>query len=89
MLAREAMAHGRCVVATRVGGLPDAIEDEVTGLLVPPGDVGALRSALVRALDDRVLRERLGAAAREHVRTELSWERWTTAMVDALRDGTG
>jgi glycosyltransferase involved in cell wall biosynthesis len=65
MTAREAMAHGRAVVATAVGGLVDAVEDDVTGLLVPPRDAAALREALERLLADRELRDRLGAAARE------------------------
>ena len=64
MAAREAMAHGRPVVATAVGGLPDAVADGVTGLLVPPGDVPALRAALVRLLGDGELRGRLGVEAR-------------------------
>ena len=69
VVAREAMAWGRPVVASAVGGLLDAVEDDVTGLRVPPGDVGALRSALERLLGDAELRARLGAAARDHVRT--------------------
>jgi glycosyltransferase involved in cell wall biosynthesis len=67
MVAREAMAHGRPVVATAVGGLVDAVEDQVTGVLVPPGDAGALRAALERLLADRELRARLGAAGRARV----------------------
>ncbi len=62
---REAMAWGRPVVATAVGGLTDAVEDGVTGLLVPPGDVAALRAAIVRLLGDAELRSRLGGAGRE------------------------
>jgi len=67
MVAREAMAHGRPVVATSVGGLADAVEDGVTGLLVPPGDVRALRAATERLLSDPRLRTRLGDAARARV----------------------
>jgi glycosyltransferase involved in cell wall biosynthesis len=70
LVAREAMAHGRPVVATRVGGLADAIADGETGLLVPPGDVAALRGAIVRLLEDPELRRRLGDAARDAVRAE-------------------
>jgi glycosyltransferase involved in cell wall biosynthesis len=67
VVAREAMAYGRPVVATRVGGLADAIEDGVSGLLVPEHDGSALRAAIQRALGDPALRGRLGAAAREAV----------------------
>src|SRR5207247_4849215 len=51
--AREAMAWGRPVVATAIGGLVEAVDDGVTGLLVPPGDTRALRDALARLLADR------------------------------------
>jgi glycosyltransferase involved in cell wall biosynthesis len=64
MVAREAMAHGRPVVATRVGGLADAIEDGVTGVLVEPADPVALRAAIERLLGDPDERARLGARAR-------------------------
>ena len=71
MVAREAMAYGRPVVATAVGGLADAVDDGVTGLLVPPRDTAALHRALERLLGDAALRDRLGKAgrakaAREH-----------------------
>jgi len=69
MVAREAMAYARPVVATPVGGLVDVVEDDVTGLLVPPGDPAALRAALERLLVDAGLRARLGAAARARVQT--------------------
>jgi len=60
--ALEAMAAGRPVVASRVGGLGEAVVDGRTGILVPPGDIGALAAALARLLDDRALRESLGSA---------------------------
>jgi len=60
----EAFCRGRGVVASRVGGIPDIVEDGRTGLLVPTGDAGALADALVQALTDRALAERLGASAR-------------------------
>jgi glycosyltransferase involved in cell wall biosynthesis len=59
----EAMAVGTPVVATRVGGLAEVVEDGVTGLLVEPGDPPALADAVARVLERR---EQLGAAAREH-----------------------
>jgi glycosyltransferase involved in cell wall biosynthesis len=80
MVAREAMAHGRAVVASAVGGLRDAIDDGVDGVLVPPRDVLALRAALERLLGDPELRRRLGAAARAKAQREWSRE----AMADAL-----
>jgi glycosyltransferase involved in cell wall biosynthesis len=78
--AREAMAWGRPVVASAVGGIVDAVEDGVTGLLVPPGDVGALRAALELLLEDAELRARLGAAAREKAQHEFSFDVAATAL---------
>ena len=78
---REAMAWGRPVVATAVGGLRDAVDDGETGLLVPPGDVRALRAALEQLLRDRGLRDRLGAAARVKAEREFSWNAATNTLV--------
>lgn len=65
----EAFARGRGVVATRVGGIPDLVEDGVNGLLVENGDVPALVDALTRILSDGELAARLGAAAYEASRS--------------------
>lgn len=73
----EAMAHGKTVIATPVGGIPSLIEDGRTGFLVPVGDVAALRAAIERALGDPQLRRRVGEAARARVQEYCSWERWT------------
>jgi len=86
VVVREAMAWGRPVVASAVGGLLDAVEDEVTGLRVAPGDVPALRAALERLLAEPALRARLGAAAREKAQRELSFDAAADAMVAAYRD---
>jgi len=83
VVAREAMAHGRPVVASAVGGLLDAVEHERTGLLVPPGDVAALRAAIERLLADPALRARLGAAARERAGEQFSWAAATAATLAA------
>src|SRR5947207_8933440 len=73
----EAMARGKTVVSTPVGGIPAVIEDGQTGLLVPIGDVKATRAAVERALADPELRRRIGAAARERVSEYCSWDRVT------------
>jgi glycosyltransferase involved in cell wall biosynthesis len=80
MVAREAMAHGRPVVATAVGGLVDAVEDGVTGVLVPPGDVAGLRAALERLLADPALRSELGRAARARAIARSSPEAYAEAV---------
>jgi len=71
----EAMATGLPVVGTRVGGIPELIEDGRTGFLVAPGDVLALSDAIGLLLSNGELRARLGGAARAHVRAHHSWER--------------
>lgn len=63
----EAMSIGRPVIATDIGGLPDIIGDGETGLLVPPGDVAALRGAMERLLADPELRMRMGEAGKRKV----------------------
>jgi 2-deoxystreptamine N-acetyl-D-glucosaminyltransferase/2-deoxystreptamine glucosyltransferase len=80
LVAAEGMAHGKPVVATAVGGLLDLVVDGDTGLLVPPGDVPALRAALERLLADRELRRRLGAAGRARAAERLSWDAVTDAI---------
>jgi glycosyltransferase involved in cell wall biosynthesis len=77
----EAMAHGKTVVATPVGGIPTVIEDGKTGLLVPVRDAAALRAAIETALGDRELRGKLGQAARRRVEGYCSWTRVTDATL--------
>jgi glycosyltransferase involved in cell wall biosynthesis len=68
----EALAAGRPVAATRVGGVPDVIEHEVNGLLVASEDINGMRATLLTLKGDVALRARLGAAGREQVRREYS-----------------
>lgn len=63
----EAMACGKPVIGSRIGGIVDLIDDGHTGLIVPPGDIEALRHAMVRLLADSELRSRLGHNARRDV----------------------
>lgn len=78
----EAMAHGRPVVASAVGGLLDLVVDGETGIQVPPGDVGALRAAIERLLGDRELRRRLGEAGRRRAAEHFSWDAVTRRTLD-------
>jgi glycosyltransferase involved in cell wall biosynthesis len=85
----EAMAHGRPVVATNVGGLRDLVVDGETGLVVPPCDPAALRAALRRLLVDPELRRRLGAAGRQRAQERFSWAAVTDATLAAYADAAG
>jgi glycosyltransferase involved in cell wall biosynthesis len=77
----EAMAFGLPVVASNVGGLPEVVEDGVTGLLVPPGDVKALADSLARLLHDPELRARMGRAGQERVRSEFTVDQIVPKML--------
>jgi glycosyltransferase involved in cell wall biosynthesis len=87
----EAMAAGKPVVASRVGGIELAVLDQTNGLLVDEGDVPALAAAASALAKDDVLRAKWGENGRERVRRELSWaavarklaEFYTTAVTDA------
>src|SRR5690606_37541846 len=89
----EAMAAGRPVVATRVGGVPDLVEDEATGLLTAPGDTAALAHALLRLAGDAPLRRRLGEAGRRRVAAAYSPKRLVADLerlyIDALEEKRG
>lgn len=81
----EASACGVPVVAGRSGGIPAAVRDEETGLLVDAERAEAVAEALSRLLDDASLRERLGAAGRRAVESHYNWDRVTR---DLLRIGS-
>ena len=65
LVAVEAMALGKPVIASHVGALPEIVMDGQTGLLVPPGDVRALREAIMRVSEDPVFATKLGRAGRQ------------------------
>ena len=81
----EAMAHGRPVVASAVGGIPELVEHGVTGFPVAPGDVAGLREAIERLLADPALRRRIGLAARARVAAHCSPELVASATLAAYR----
>jgi glycosyltransferase involved in cell wall biosynthesis len=85
VVCAEAMAHGRPVVASAVGGLLDLVVDGETGLLVPLGDAAGLRAALERLLGDAELRRRLGEAARERIRRRFTWNAVLDATIELYR----
>lgn len=88
MAVLEAMANGLCVVASDAGGIPDLVVDGVSGLLVPPGDVPALTTALRHVITDHDARCRLGTAAfervRQHFDVEVVWKRFDALYREVL-----
>jgi len=78
----EALSAGRPVVATRVAGIPDVVEDGIHGLLVPEKDPGALAAALERLVREPETRARLGDAARRRAVSSLTWEAAAAAFED-------
>ena len=88
VVAREALAYGRPVVTTGVGGLAEAVSDGENGLVVPPSDPQSLRAAIERLLNDPTLCRRLGEAAREKAAREFSTEVATEALLRVYREVT-
>jgi glycosyltransferase involved in cell wall biosynthesis len=86
----EAMSAGVACVATAVGGIPEAVDDDRYGVLVPPGDPVALASAVVDLLQDQSRRSALATAGTQHVQERFSIEqavRRTEELYEALLDG--
>lgn len=82
----EAMACGVPIVATRAGGVPEIVEDGVSGLLVEPGDAKALERAVAELLENEGLRKRLAAAGRTRVTERFNWDAIAERLA-ALYDG--
>ncbi|MGP8078443.1 MAG: glycosyltransferase family 4 protein [Thermoplasmata archaeon] len=85
----EAMAQGTPVVASRVGGIPEVVEDGVTGLLVPPRSSGALSEAIARLWDDPALGARLGSAGRTTIVSRHTWDRVADRLETLYREVVG
>ena len=81
----EAMAAGVPVVSTRLSGIPELVEDGVTGLLAEPGDAEGLARAIARMLDDADLAARCAAAARARVAELHDLDRTSARLADLLR----
>lgn len=78
----EAMAAGVPVVGTRVGGIPEAVEDGVTGRLVDSGDAEALTAAILGLLFDEELRRSMGKSARTRVVEQFSWDQVSKSLLN-------
>ena len=78
----QAQATGRPVVATRIGGIPEVVEDGVTGLLVEPRDHRALAASIARLLDDPVLRSQLGEAQRRYAEAHHGIDRMGARLLE-------
>jgi glycosyltransferase involved in cell wall biosynthesis len=74
LVVLEAMAAGRPVIATAVGGVEDIVEPDTTGLVVPPGDVPAVARAMARLAECAGTRQRLGMAARRAIAARHGWQ---------------
>jgi glycosyltransferase involved in cell wall biosynthesis len=78
----EAMASGMPVITTETCGMPDVVENDFNGLLIPPADAAALEEAILRMAHSAELRQKLGQAARETMQ-RCTWER-AAGMLEAL-----
>ncbi len=77
----EAGAAALPVIATRVGGIPEVITNDTSGILIPPGHPKQLASAISRFLEDTVLRKRMGETLMQYVHTNFDFERMVTDTV--------
>jgi len=93
MVVTEALAHGLPVIAAEVGGVPEALgrdrDGVAPGLLVPPGDAGALGAALRAWLGNAALRQRLRRAARERRAAQPRWTATTSTVAGVLTGAAG
>jgi colanic acid/amylovoran biosynthesis glycosyltransferase len=84
----EAMAAGVPVVASHLSGIPELVENDVTGLTVPPGDASALADAIERLAADPILRDRLAYAGRARVEAEFDLDRNARRLIGLFEGAT-
>jgi glycosyltransferase involved in cell wall biosynthesis len=89
LAALEAMASGKPVVAAGVGGIPEVVHDRETGMLIPPGDPGALARAVLALVRDKDLRRRLGSAGRTLVKERFDKDIANKVMVNMFNAVVG
>lgn len=89
VVLQEAMALGVPVIATRHGGIPELVEEDATGLLVPERDHEALAAAMVRLATDGPLRHRISLAGRQRVERDFNLDRWNAVLAHRLRAVAG
>jgi glycosyltransferase involved in cell wall biosynthesis len=85
MSAAEAQACGLPAVASRTGGVPDIVEDGVTGILTPPGEPSPLADALRGLISDPKRRTKLAAAARTRMKERFAYDTMVTRYADLFR----
>jgi glycosyltransferase involved in cell wall biosynthesis len=83
IVALEAMASGKAVIGTEVGGIPEIVADGDTGLLVPPGDTDALSKAILRLLDDPEARGAMGRSGLARVKTRYDFPQTVDRYLEA------
>jgi glycosyltransferase involved in cell wall biosynthesis len=82
----EAMAMEKPVVGTRVGGIPDLIEDDLNGFLVSPGSKKELASAVLKILSDKALAAKMGQEGRKKMTDRFSAESMVRSIEEVYRD---
>ncbi len=88
MVLLEAMTYRVPVISTPLGGVTDIVQNDQTGLLVPPNDASALAAAIARIATDPAIAERLGAAGRDYALSHFSWpavlSQWRALYAEVL-----
>jgi glycosyltransferase involved in cell wall biosynthesis/GT2 family glycosyltransferase len=82
----EAMRYAKPCIGCTVGGIPEVIAEEVTGILVPPNDAGALKAAIVRLVGDADLRSRLGNAGQKRYQEQFTIKAFGEGFLEKLQN---